>query len=112
MILCVLRNLISNSIKFSHPNSKVTIQSEIKKDMCIVSVSDEGIGIKPEVLKKIFESPQDLHSSGTMGERGSGLGIALCRTFIQKHRGKLWAESVPEKGSTFFFSIPVTTKNK
>ena len=110
MILCVLRNLISNAIKFSYPDTKVVISSRLEDNLCVVSVTDQGVGIKEEVLGKIFESPQFLHSSGTMGERGSGLGIALCKTFVQKHGGRIWAESTPDKGSTFFFSIPVNTK--
>jgi signal transduction histidine kinase len=107
MILSVARNILHNAIKFSHQKSKVIISSEIKNGLTIVSVSDNGIGMEPNHLKKIFENPEDIQTTGTMGERGSGLGIMICKTFLQSHGGDIWAESTPGKGTTFFFSLPI-----
>jgi signal transduction histidine kinase len=112
MILSVVRNLITNAIKFSHPKTIVTITSEVKGSEAIISVADEGVGIEPEVLAKLFHSPEDIQSSGTMGERGSGLGISICRTFLESHNGRLWAESTVGRGSTFNFSLPLVNALK
>jgi signal transduction histidine kinase len=107
MMLSVVRNLLTNAIKFSYPKNEIHIRSEIIGTNLIISVQDYGIGISPEALVKIFESPFDFHTAGTMGERGSGLGLSICRSFIQKHGGRIWAESREGTGSTFFFSLPV-----
>lgn len=107
MILSVIRNILSNAIKFSYPNSRVLIDLTRKEDVFIISVSDNGIGMDSATLKKIFVSPEEAQSSGTMGERGSGLGIMICRTFLESHGGRIWAESEPGKGTTFYFSMPV-----
>ncbi|MBN1599828.1 MAG: tetratricopeptide repeat-containing sensor histidine kinase [Bacteroidales bacterium] len=107
MILSVLRNMLSNAIKFSHPRNNVTIDMKKDSEYITVSVQDEGVGMDADVLNKIFTSPEDVHATGTMGERGSGLGISLCKTFMDIHGGKLWAESEIGKGSTFYFSLPV-----
>lgn len=107
MILSVVRNILNNSIKFSHPKSKVLIASEIKNGMTIVSISDNGIGMEPEQLKKIFENPEEIQTTGTRGERGSGLGIMICKTFLESHHGDIWAESTIGKGTTFYFSLPL-----
>jgi signal transduction histidine kinase len=107
MILAVIRNLLSNAIKFSYPGSDVYIKSEIKDGMLIVSFEDQGVGISKEGLLKVFDSPNNFHSSGTMGERGSGLGLSLSKIFIQKNGGKIWVESFEGEGSTFYFSLPI-----
>jgi two-component system sensor histidine kinase/response regulator len=107
MLLSVMRNILSNAIKFSHPRSRVLIDLQKKDGFFIVSVTDHGIGMEKETLNRIFNSPDQVQSSGTMGERGSGLGIMICRTFLQSHGGDIWAESEPGKGSTFYFSLPV-----
>ncbi len=105
MILSVSRNILNNSIKFSHPNSEVLIESKNTEDMVIVSVTDSGIGMEPEQLKTIFENPEENQSVGTMGERGSGLGIIICKAFLKSHGGNIWAESTFGKGTTFYFSL-------
>lgn len=104
MILTVLRNLISNAIKFSQPNSTIEIGVLEKSEDVITSVRDNGTGMEKSILDKLF-SKADTQKSGTMGEFGTGLGLVLCQELIQKHDGKIWAESTPGIGSTFYFSL-------
>ncbi|MBA7533028.1 Phytochrome-like protein cph1 [subsurface metagenome] len=108
MILSVMRNMLTNAIKFSHPKSEVMLGSVVENSNVVVSIHDDGIGIEPEVLENLFKNPEDFQSSGTMGERGSGLGISICKTFLESHNGKIWAESTFGEGSTFYFSLPLT----
>ena len=108
MILSVTRNLLSNAIKFSHPRSEVLVASKIKDDDVVVSITDNGIGMDPDQLKRIFENPEENQSTGTMGERGSGLGIMICKNFLNLHGGKIWAESKFNEGTTFYYSLPLT----
>jgi two-component system, sensor histidine kinase and response regulator len=107
MLLSVMRNILSNAIKFSHAKGEVVIHAAVKDQYIIVSVTDNGIGIEEEVLQKLFKSPEDIQSPGTMGERGSGLGISICKTFLQSHGGEIWAESTSGTGSTFYFKLPL-----
>jgi two-component system sensor histidine kinase/response regulator len=106
----IFRNLISNAVKFSHQKSVVTISCATSSSLAEVKISDNGIGMKENVLKNIFTTPVDYHSKGTMGERGSGLGLSICKNFIEKLNGEIWAESIPGKGSSFFFTVPVAQK--
>lgn len=110
MIQTVLRNLISNAIKFSEENSMVKICVEEKNNSIITSVSDEGVGMSEEDLEIIF-SEKNLQRSGTMNETGTGLGLVLCYEFIQKHKGSIWVESTLGKGSTFYFSLDKYSSN-
>jgi signal transduction histidine kinase len=103
MILSVVRNLLSNAIKFSYPGSEVYIYSKVSNNQLTLAVQDLGLGINDE----IFDSPYDFHSSGTLGEKGSGLGLSLTKIFVQKNGGRIWAESNEGEGSTFFFSLPL-----
>ncbi|NOQ27958.1 MAG: tetratricopeptide repeat protein [Bacteroidales bacterium] len=112
MLAAILRNLISNAIKFSHNNSSVRINSKKIKEYTEISVIDNGVGISLENMKKLFRI--DLHhsTSGTSKEQGSGLGLILCREFVEKHNGKIWVESEKNNlsdgkagGSTFKFII-------
>lgn len=104
MILTVLRNLISNAIKFSQQNSTIEIGVQEKSGDVITSVRDHGTGMDKTILNKIF-SKSNTQKHGTMGEFGTGLGLVLCQELIQKHNGKIWAESTPGVGSTFYFSL-------
>lgn len=109
MMLMVVRNLISNAVKFSNEKSKVIIRSATTKSMAEIEVIDEGVGIPEKILKSIFNNIDHYHSKGTNGERGSGLGLALCHSFIKKHKGDINVDSVPGEGSTFRFTIPTST---
>ena len=103
----VLRNLIANAIKFTSPNGHITIGAEKQVHTILISVSDNGIGIDPKVLASLWEIDNDYTSKGTNGETGTGFGLKLCKELIEKHGGKIWAESVPGKGSKFTYSLPI-----
>jgi len=105
MISTVVRNLISNAIKFSGYQSKVEIDAEDKEDEVIVSVKDYGVGMKTVELEKLFDSNNVHPRLGTGGESGIGMGLQICKEFIDKHGGKLWVDSTPGKGSTFYFTL-------
>ncbi len=111
MIGTVLRNLISNAIKFTNPGDEVVILAEQNENELVVSVADNGVGIKKEAIDKLFRIDVNYVTMGTQNEKGTGLGLILCKEFISKHGGKIWAESDPEKkGSRFCFTIPKSTK--
>jgi len=112
MILTVLRNLVTNAIKFSDLNTCILIEVKEHNHMAEFIVHDRGRGMTTDEISKVYDEKQTFHSNGTMGERGSGLGLALCISFIEKHNGKLEIESTPGKGSSFKFSIPSHTNNK
>ncbi len=106
MIGTILRNLVSNAIKFTHPGGKIIISAEEKPDEWLVCVSDNGVGIKPDTIEKLFRIDQNTSTSGTQNESGTGLGLILCKDFVEKHGGKIWVESEVGKGSKFCFTIP------
>lgn len=108
MIKLVIRNLLSNAIKFSRPGGKISITLEEVNDFIEVAVKDEGVGISGANLGQIFSAGSHLSTEGTAKERGSGLGLILCKEIIDKHKGKIWVESEVGKGSKFIFSIPKT----
>lgn len=105
MILSVIRNLISNAIKFSGRDSIVEISLKEKGEKVIVSVEDSGVGIIEEEQGKIFSSEKMQQKVGTQGEKGIGMGLMLCKEFIDKHDEDIWVSSTPKKGSTFSFSL-------
>lgn len=107
MIYSVLNNLISNAIKFTRTGGKIEVSSEQKGEEIIVSVKDNGVGIDEENLKNLFELDKSFTTPGTENEKGSGLGIILCRDFIKKHGGRIWVNSKVGEGTTFFFTLPV-----
>lgn len=107
MIETVLRNLISNAIKFTPQNGTVLISAEIKNEECLVFVKDNGIGIRKEDQEKLFKIEETCSLPGTENEHGTGLGLILCKDFIDKHKGKIWVKSEEGKGTTMLFSIPV-----
>lgn len=107
MISTVLRNLVSNAIKFTNPNGKITISAIPKENELEISVLDNGIGIKRDKIEKLFRIDKNISTLGTNGEEGSGLGLMLCQEFVTKHGGRIWAESEPGKGSNFIFTLPI-----
>lgn len=106
MIKTVLRNLISNAIKFTMNGGKIHLSAEQTNDEVTYSVSDSGIGMKSDDLKKLFRIDINPISIGRSQEKGTGLGLILCKEFIEINGGKIWVESKLEEGSTFKFSIP------
>ena len=105
----VIRNLISNAIKFTHSGGDVNVSANIKNHYAEVSVADNGIGIKEEILNKLFDISTNVTLPGTAKEKGSGLGLVLCKEFVKKLNGDIWAESEEGKGSTFIFTVPLST---
>ena len=104
----VLRNLVSNSIKFTRQGGEITfgINEEPEEGLLQIAVSDNGVGMKDEVLAKLFKIDEHVTTKGTEKEKGTGLGLILCKEFIEKHDGKIWAESTLGEGSKFKFTIP------
>jgi PAS domain S-box-containing protein len=107
MIGTVLRNLISNAIKFTHPGGEITITTEEGKNGLLVSVSDTGVGIPREQVGSLFRIDSDISTPGTLNEKGTGLGLILCKEFVDKHGGEIGVESELGKGSRFWFLLPV-----
>jgi PAS domain S-box-containing protein len=110
MLKTVLRNLVSNSIKFTSSGGKITINAEQNSGDITISVSDNGIGIPSDNLAKLFNISEVLSTKGTTGETGTGLGLLLCKEFVEKHGGKIWVESEQGKGSDFKFTLPLFTE--
>ena len=102
----VLRNLLSNALKFTSNSGKIEVMATENDNEIVVSVTDDGIGMDSETAKNLFDNKERKSSIGTIGEKGTGLGLLICKEFINKHGGKIWAESEPKKGSTFYFSLP------
>ena len=106
MLNTVLRNLTSNAIKFSHPSSKVLIKAVPGGGDILFSVQDYGTGISPDLIQRLFKLESSFTTIGTENEKGSGLGLILCKEFVEKSNGKIWLESTIGIGTTFYFSIP------
>jgi len=111
MIDTLLRNLLTNAIKFTPKHGKITLVIAPSDNGTEVSVYDTGVGIPAENLPKLFRLDSKYTRKGTDQERGSGLGLILCKEFIEKHGGEIWVESEPGKGSRFAFSLPASCKN-
>lgn len=110
MINIILRNLISNAIKFTRPGGQIEISATQSAEDLVVSVADNGVGIPEEVISKLFRIDTTHSTFGTQNEKGSGLGLILCKELIDKHNGQIWVESKKGEGSTFYFSIPLKIK--
>lgn len=107
MLMTILRNLLTNAIKFTHPNKNIYVSViDTGIDMSI-SVKDEGVGVNPENLDKLFKPNDFLTTYGTSGEKGTGLGLLLCKDLVEKHNGEIWVESELGKGSVFNFTLPL-----
>lgn len=103
----VLRNLIANAIKFTPRGGKIQLFTQKKDDFAQIWVQDNGIGISPENKKRLFVPNEYFSTAGTENEKGSGLGLPLCKDFVEKNNGEIFVESEPGKGSRFGFSIPL-----
>lgn len=116
MIKTLIRNLVSNAVKFTAANGKVELSAAVNLSefpgQIVVSVSDNGVGIKQENIEKLFNVGTGYIARGTKNEKGTGLGLILCKEFVEKHGGKIWVESNADSqsgstGSTFKFTLPV-----
>jgi signal transduction histidine kinase len=106
-IKVVLRNLISNAIKFTDSNGCVTLKSDYEDSKVVISVQDNGKGMTQEETSRLFSTQTHFSQRGTSGENGMGIGLLLCKELIELNGGKLWLSSVPGEGSTFSFSLPL-----
>jgi PAS domain S-box-containing protein len=107
MLDTVVRNLMSNAIKFTQVGGKVTVEAYCRVNHIVeVKVSDSGIGMTPELKDKLFILSEKTSRPGTEGESSTGLGLLLCKEFIEKNGGKIWVDSIENQGSTFYFSLP------
>ena len=106
MISTVLRNLISNGIKFTNQGGMVKVNVTSKENMYQFSVEDNGVGMSDEIKSKLFRITEKIKRQGTAKEEGTGLGLILCKEFIEKNGGSIWVESEAGKGSKFFFTLP------
>jgi len=104
MIDLVVRNLLSNAIKFSNKGGVIDIELKRTDEQLLISVHDQGVGIPKTNLPKLFTS-LSLSTTGTHNEKGTGLGLMLCKDFVEKNGGSIWAESEPGKGTTFYFTL-------
>jgi signal transduction histidine kinase len=110
MIGTIVRNLISNAIKFSNPGGTITITTERNDNKMVFSVKDNGIGISKADQLRMFRIEENFTVKGTQNEKGTGLGLILCKEFIEKYGGKIWVKSEEGVGSTFSFTLPVNNK--
>lgn len=113
MISTVLRNFISNAIKYTESGGKIVVSVKTSPDKLIVSVKDTGVGIPEDKAEKLFRVDETFSTTGTQNEKGTGLGLVLCKEFIDYHDGEIGVDSTEGKGSIFYFSIPRSvTKDK
>ena len=105
----VIRNLLTNAIKFTNDGGEITIAAEAKGNEWVVSVRDNGIGMSEEIQKKLFDKINPYSTRGTANEKGTGLGLILCKEFVEKNGGRIWVESKENSGSTFWFTLPKTS---
>jgi PAS domain S-box-containing protein len=109
MISTILGNLVSNAIKYTRAGGEISISAKQDTGGITVSVADNGIGISRDGIGKLFRIEESYSTKGTNNEEGTGLGLILCKEFVEKHGGKIGVESEPGKGSTFYFTLPFST---
>ncbi|PLW94931.1 MAG: hypothetical protein C0592_01310 [Marinilabiliales bacterium] len=109
MMNTVMRNLLSNAVKFTLRNGVVQVGFYRGEDECSFFVKDSGIGIEPSKISQLFNLGQQHVRAGTDNEKGSGLGLILCKEFVEKNNGRIWVESVAGEGATFYFTLPAFT---
>jgi len=114
MLATIIRNLLSNALKFTNKHGEITIKtfsySDEKQNQFVgISVSDTGVGITAKAQSTLFDIGENISTAGTEDEKGTGLGLILCKEFVEKHGGKIWVESEVGKGSSFFFTVPRTS---
>ena len=107
MINSVIRNLVTNAVKFTDKDRKVEIQLKTGEKDIEVRIVDEGIGIATEQVEKLFRIDEKFKSTGTAGEKGTGLGLIICKEFVEKNGGAITVKSAPGEGSVFSFTVPM-----
>lgn len=112
MINTVIRNLFFNAIKFTPRGGRIEIEgSKYSKGVAVISIKDNGVGISKEKQELIFQEKQFISTKGTENEKGTGLGLILCKEFVEKNGGKIWLESDAGQGATFLFTAPMGRQN-
>jgi signal transduction histidine kinase len=106
MITTVVRNIVTNAIKFTNPEGQITISTAKGNGEITVSITDTGIGIADPVKNRVFAVDYHKSTAGTANEPGTGLGLILCKEYVERNGGRIWFESEPGKGTTFFFTLP------
>jgi signal transduction histidine kinase len=108
MITSVIRNVLSNAVKFTRKGGKVTGRARIMEDgFAEIAITDNGVGISKEIIAKLFKLGEIMGTKGTDNEPTTGLGLVLCKEFVEKHGGQIRVESEEGVGSTFYFTMPV-----
>ncbi|PKH67363.1 PAS domain-containing sensor histidine kinase [Flavobacterium sp. ALD4] len=107
MLLTILRNLITNAIKFTNTGGEIAVSAVASPNQIEITISDNGIGMNEDVKSKIFKIGYEVTQSGTSGETGTGLGLILCKEFVEKHDGEIWVESELGKGCLVKFTLPL-----
>jgi signal transduction histidine kinase len=110
MMRSVLLNLVGNAVKFTPPGGAVTVRADRGAGRARVSVEDTGVGMSPDDVERLFRIDKTRSRTGTAGERGSGLGLILCKEMVERHEGELTVESEPGEGSTFRFTLPLASE--
>ena len=108
MLKTIIRKLVSNALKFTNPGGRINVYTELEQSHAIITISDDGVGIEKNDIPKLFDISQKISTYGTANEKGSGLGLLLCKEFVEKHGGKIWVESEWGKGSEFKFTLPLS----
>jgi signal transduction histidine kinase len=108
MVETILRNLVTNAIKFTPKGGRIDVTAIEKDGFLYISVKDSGVGMTKEALGNLFRIETSFTTRGTENEKGTGLGLILCKEFAEKQGGQIGVESEPGKGSTFWFTLPVT----
>lgn len=106
MLQTILRNLISNAIKYTNSGGKIKVGAICRTDDIQICISDNGVGMCEEVKRTLFKTTSGITTAGTEKEKGSGLGLLICKEFVEKHGGKIWVESELGVGSKFYFTLP------
>jgi PAS domain S-box-containing protein len=112
MLKTILRNLVTNAIKYTNGDGQIHISAQQTSSNVTISVLDNGIGISPDYLTKLFNISEIHTTLGSAEEKGTTLGLFLCKEFVEKHGGKIWVESKNGKGSEFKFTLPILTNNQ
>ncbi|MEA4981379.1 MAG: HAMP domain-containing sensor histidine kinase [Paludibacter sp.] len=112
MLRTIMRNLISNAIKFSHSKGKITITAKPAGAFATITVSDNGVGIGQSEIARLWQISEVYTTPGTKGEKGTGFGLMLCKEFVDKHGGKIFVESEVGKGSDFQFTMPLYSEHQ
>jgi signal transduction histidine kinase len=102
----VIRNILSNAIKFTNTDGTIRVSSKEENRDVVIAVADNGVGMEPEQYTMLFKNISNSSSFGTMGEKGTGLGLLLCREFVEKNNGSIDVESEPGAGSIFYIRLP------